>query len=102
MKKTYTLLSLALGLLTACESYTDPTLSAPTVVTGAAENIYRMGATLSGSYTDVSSQAPAKECGILLSEMQSMPEPKVLQGSTAVSGAIVRIELRDLKPGKTY
>lgn len=102
MKKTYTLLSLALGLLTACESYTDPTLSAPTVVTGAAENIYRMGATLSGSYTDVSSQAPAKECGILLSEMQSMPEPKVLQGSSAVSGAIFRIELRDLKPGKTY
>ena len=49
MKKTYTLLTLALGLLTACESYTDPTLSAPTVVTGAAENIYRMGATLSGS-----------------------------------------------------
>ena len=102
MKKIYPLLSLALGLLTACESYTDPTLSAPTVVTGAAENIYRMGATLSGSFTDASPQVPAKECGILLSEMQSMPEPKVLQCGTVASGVLFRIELRDLKPGKTY
>ena len=102
MKKIFSLLTLALGLLTACESYTDPTLSAPTVTTGAAENIYRMGATLSGSYIDGSAQAPALECGILVSEMQSMPEPTDYKAPSSVSGAIYTIELSGLTPGKTY
>lgn len=102
MKKIFSLLTLALGLLTACESYTDPTLSAPTVTTGAAENIYRMGATLSGSYIDGSAQAPALECGILVSEMQSMPEPQDYKAPSSVSGATYTIELSGLTPGKTY
>lgn len=102
MKKIYIPLALALLLQTSCESYTDPTYSAPTVTTGAADEIYRKGATLHGSYTDGSPQAPAVVCGILLSEMQSMPEPTDYPASHPANGVPYSVEVKDLTPGKTY
>ena len=68
MKKlSYILLCGLMLILSACEKDTESSNFAPVVTTGTASNIYRMGATLSGSIT-LTETNTAKEYGILFSE----------------------------------
>ena len=69
----YILLCSLLVLWTACEKDTLPMNFSPALKTGEATEIYRMGATLSGSIQK-SEGVVVKDCGILLSELQSMAE----------------------------
>lgn len=102
MKKLIPIFGCVMLAMTSCESYTDPTLSAPEVLTGNADYIYRKGATLNGTFIDASAQLPAQECGILVSEMASMPEPMVLKCETTVSGMAYSLDINNLQSGKTY
>lgn len=60
-------------LLAGCEKDTEPTNFAPKLSTGEASEIYRIGATLSGS-VQKSEGILIKECGVLYSTIQSMAE----------------------------
>ena len=96
----YTLMScLLLVAMTACEKDTMPAVFAPKVETGIADNIYRKGATLSGSI-QLSEGVKAEKYGILFSNYQSMAEAKempVTSGETNFS-----VQVQDLEPNKTY
>ena len=86
-------------ILSACEKDTESSNFAPVVTTGTASNIYRMGATLSGSIT-LTETNTAKEYGILFSELESMAEYDeypVKDGSTSYS-----VLIQNLEPGETY
>ena len=100
MKKlSYILLCGLMLILSACEKDTESTNFAPVVTTGTASNIYRMGATLSGSIT-LTETNTAKEYGILFSELESMAEYDeypVKDGSTSYS-----VLIQNLEPGETY
>ena len=99
MKKiSYFLLAL-LTLATACEKDTEPTNFAPTVTTGAATDIYRIGATLSGSISQRENSV-VKEYGFLLSNFEKLSEATTLKvdgdaGSFSVT-------LNNLLSGTTY
>ena len=60
-------------LLAGCEKDTEPTNFAPKLSTGEASEIYRVGATLSGS-VQKSEGILIKECGILYSTIQRSEE----------------------------
>ena len=100
MKKlSYILLCGLMLILSACEKDTESSNFAPVVTTGSASNIYRMGATLSGSIT-LTETNTAKEYGILFSELESMAEYDeypVKDGSTSYS-----VLIQNLEPGETY
>lgn len=100
MKRIQTiLLSMILLGFTACDKDSEPTNFAPTLSTGNATDIYRVGATLSGSISK-GENTVVKEYGILLSELRSMAEYselKVTDGATTYS-----IDVQNLQPGKTY
>ena len=100
MKKlSYILLCGLMLILSACEKDTESSNFAPVVTTGTASNIYRMGATLSGSIT-LTETNTAKEYGILFSELESMAEYDeypVKDGSTSYS-----VLIQNLEPGETY
>ena len=90
---------LLLVVTTACEKDTMPDVFAPKVETGIADNIYRKGATLSGSI-QLSEGVKAENYGILFSNYQSMAEAKkipVTSGETNFS-----VQVQDLEPNKTY
>lgn len=96
----YTLMGcLLLVSLTACEKDTLPEIFAPELATGTATNIYRKGATLSGSI-QLTEGAVVEHYGILYSPLSTMEESKELEivdGTTEFS-----ILLQGLTPGKTY
>ena len=100
MKKlSYILLCGLMLILSACEKDIESSNFAPVVTTGTASNIYRMGATLSGSIT-LTETNTAKEYGILFSELESMAEYDeypVKDGSTSYS-----VLIQNLEPGETY
>ena len=100
MKKlSYILLCGLMLILSACEKDTESANFAPVVTTGTASNIYRMGATLSGSI-QLTETNTAKEYGILFSELESMAEYDeypVKDGSTSYS-----VLIQNLEPGETY
>lgn len=90
---------LLLSATTACEKDTLANNFAPKVETGTAENIYRKGATLSGSI-QYSEGMTAESYGILFSELQSMAEYQefpITSGETNYS-----VALQDLEPNETY
>lgn len=90
---------LLLAATTACEKDTEADIFAPEVITGTATDIYRKGATLSGSIRFVGGTR-AERYGILLSELQGLAEStdlEVTDGSTEFS-----FPLRNLQPGMTY
>lgn len=87
-------------LLAACEKDTLPMNFSPTLTTGEATDIYRMGATLSGSIQR-SGNVIVKDCGILLSELQSMAEYTELKAGDSESASL-SVQVKDLQPGKTY
>lgn len=96
----YILLCSLLVLWTACEKDTLPMNFSPALKTGEATEIYRMGATLSGSIQK-SEGVVVKDCGILLSELQSMAEYTELK-VTASDVTLLSVQVKDLQPGKTY
>ena len=72
-KLKYIIGGILLLLAAGCEKDTEPTNFAPKLSTGEASEIYRVGATLSGS-VQKSEGILVKECGILYSTIQSMAE----------------------------
>lgn len=102
MKKLLYLYAIA-ALCVGCSEYPDPTSFAPDMSTGEVTDIYRTGATISGSFTEMQlSSGPVKECGILLSIMQEMPKPDTLKAALATSGQSFRVQAQGLEAGKTY
>ena len=66
----YMLMCSLMVLLAACEKDTEPVNFAPRLTTGNVTDIYRKGATLSGSI-HFSGTSTAQSYGILFSELQS-------------------------------
>lgn len=74
MKKiTHLIICSLLLVMAACEKDTEPANFAPKLATGEATNIYRTGATLSGSM-EKAEGVVVKEYGVLYSTLQSMAE----------------------------
>ena len=95
----YMLICGLMVLLAACEKDTEPTNFAPGLTTGNATDIYRKGATLSGSI-HFSGTSTAQSYGILFSELQSMAEfteHPIKDGSHEFS-----IDMQNLTPNTTY
>lgn len=93
--------ALLLSLLTSCEKDTEPTNFAPTVVTGSAENIYRLGATISGTIENPNGYY-IQDGGVEYSEFQSFAEPK--QATATIENGLTNfsIPITGLEPGTTY
>ena len=88
-----------LFVLPACEKDTSASIFAPEVSTGTASNIYRKGATVSGSIRFAEGMS-AERYGILFSGYQSMSQPQELEVS---DGSIdFSFQLQGLEMGKTY
>ena len=87
-------------LLAGCEKDTEPTNFAPKLSTGEASEIYRVGATLSGS-VQKSEGILIKECGILYSTIQSMAEYEGAKISVEEAASFT-VSLQNLVPGTTY
>ena len=99
MKKLqYLLLCTLLLLMTACEKDTEPSNFAPGLSTGAVSEVYRMGATLSGSVRK-SEGTVVKDFGILYSELQSMVEYTEVKATTA-DPVSFSVSVQGLEPGK--
>lgn len=100
MKKlSYILLCGLMLILSACEKDTESSNFAPVVTTGTASNIYRMGATLSGSI-QLTETNTAQSYGILLSSFESMAEATEYPVKDGSSNYNVLVE--GLEPGETY
>ena len=100
MKKIhYVFLTCLTLLLLACDKDTKSVNFAPEVTTGSATDIFRKGATLSGSIR-FNGESAAQEYGILVSEYQSMAEPTEYPITTGETDYKVRIQ--NLSPDKTY
>lgn len=95
----YLLLGALVMLSAACKEE-EPLVVAPTAITGDASDIYRLGATLSGSIQNPHN-ASVKEVGIQFSELQSMAEYDELSAGTA-SGSAFSVSVSSLSPGQTY
>ena len=104
MKKlSYILYTCLMATLAGCSEYPVPTSVAPEMNTGEVSNIYRLGATIQGTFTEEQkSIGPVKECGILISIMQSMAEPDTLRAVGAKSGQTFAVQAEDLEPGTVY
>lgn len=92
-----------IALCVGCSEYPDPTSFAPDMTTGEVTDIYRTGATISGSFTEMQlSSGPVKECGILLSIMQEMPKPDTLKAALVPSGQSFHVQVQGLEAGTPY
>ncbi len=101
MKKiTHLIICSLLLVMAACEKDTEPANFAPKLATGEATNIYRTGATLSGSM-EKAEGVVVKEYGILYSTLQSMAEYTEVKVGTDNEGKF-SVQLQALEPGKTY
>ncbi len=100
MKKlSYILLCGLMLILSACEKDTESANFAPVVTTGSASNIYRMGATLSGSI-QLTETNTAQSYGILLSSFESMAEATEYPVKDGSSNYNVLVQ--GLESGETY
>lgn len=99
-KLKYIIGGILLLLAAGCEKDTEPTNFAPKLSTGEASEIYRVGATLSGS-VQKSEGILVKECGILYSTIQSMAEYEEVK-IAAEEAASFTVSLQNLTPGTTY
>lgn len=99
-KLKYIIGGMLLLLAAGCEKDTEPTNFAPKLSTGEASEIYRVGATLSGS-VQKSEGILVKECGILYSTIQSMAEYEEVK-IAAEEAASFTVSLQNLTPGTTY
>ena len=101
MKKiTHLIICSLLLVMAACEKDTEPANFAPKLATGEATNIYRTGATLSGSM-EKAEGVVVKEYGILYSTLQSMAEYTEMKVDEK-SGNNFAVQLQGLESGKTY
>ena len=101
MKKiTHLIICSLLLVMAACEKDTEPANFAPKLATGEATNIYRTGATLSGSM-EKAEGVVVKEYGVLYSTLQSMAEYTEVKVGTDNEGKF-SVQLQALEPGKTY
>ena len=103
MKKlSYILLCGLMLILSACEKDTESSNFAPVVTTGNADNIYRKGATLTGTI-HLTETNTAESYGILLSELESMVEYIEYPVNSYSTGSFDFIIFpQDLEPNKTY
>lgn len=100
MKKIQYILILGLLLvMSGCEKDTLPMNFSPTLTTGDASDIFRVGATLSGSIQK-SDGVVVKDCGILISELQSMAEYTEIKTSSTEN--TFNVLAQNLEPGKKY
>lgn len=99
-KLKYIIGGILLLLAAGCEKDTEPTNFAPKLSTGEASEIYRVGATLSGS-VQKSEGILVKECGILYSTIQSMAEYVEVKIATEEAASFT-VSLQNLTPGTTY
>lgn len=83
IKQIQYLLLGALVMLSAACKEEEPLVVAPTAITGDASDIYRLGATLSGSIQNPHN-ASVKEVGIHFSELESMAEYKAYRSEQSV------------------
>jgi len=101
MKKiTHLIICSLLLVMAACEKDTEPANFAPKLATGEATNIYRTGATLSGSM-EKAEGVVVKEYGILYSTLQSMAEYTEMKVDEK-SGNNFAVQLQGLESDKTY
>lgn len=101
MKKiTHLIICSLLLVMAACEKDTEPANFAPKLATGEATNIYRTGATLSGSM-EKAEGVVVKEYGILYSTLQSMAEYTEMKVDEK-SGNDFAVQLQGLESDKTY
>lgn len=101
MKKiTHLIICSLLLVMAACEKDTEPTNFAPKLATGEATNIYRTGATLSGSM-EKAEGVVVKEHGILYSTLQSMAEYTEMKVDEKSDNDFA-VQLQGLESGKTY
>lgn len=99
-KITHLIIYSLLLVMAGCEKDTEPANFAPKLTTGEATNIYRTGATLSGSM-EKSEGVVVKEYGILYSISQSMADAIEMKVD-AEDGNDFAVQLRTLESGKTY
>lgn len=100
MKKIQYILILGLLFVMAgCEKDTLPMNFSPALTTGDASGVFRVGATLSGSIQK-SDGVVVKDCGILISELQSMAEYTEIK--TTSTENTFNVLAKDLAPGKKY
>lgn len=100
MKRTNIICICGLAIiLAACEKDTDAMYFAPTVTTGNATDIYRKGATLSGSI-ELAGTSTAESYGILFSKLKSMAESTEYPISSEETEYEVNVQ--NLEPGTTY
>lgn len=100
MKKIQYILILGLLFVMAgCEKDTLPMNFSPALTTGGASDIFRVGATLSGSIQK-SDGVVVKDCGILISELQSMAEYTEIKTSSTEN--TFNVLAQNLTPGKKY
>lgn len=100
MKKIQYILILGLlFVMASCEKDTLPMNFSPALTTGGASDIFRVGATLSGSIQK-SDGVVVKDCGILISELQSMAEYTEIKTSSTENTFDVLAQ--NLTPGKKY
>lgn len=95
----YLLLCSLLLLAAACEKDTLPMNFSPALTTGDVSDIFRVGATLSGSIQK-SDGVVVKDCGILISELQSMAEYTEIK--TTSTDNSFNVLAQNLQPGKKY
>ena len=101
MKKiTHLIICSLLLVMAACEKDTEPANFAPKLATGEATNIYRTGATLSGSM-EKAEGVVVKEYGVLYSTLQSMAEYTEVKVDEK-SGNDFAVQLQGLESGETY
>ena len=101
MKKiTHLIICSLLLVMAACEKDTEPANFAPKLATGEATNIYRTGATLSGSM-EKAEGVVVKEHGILYSTLQSMAEYTEMKVDEKSDNNFA-VQLQGLESGKTY
>ena len=86
--------------LAGCTKDTDPVNPAPQLNTGAATEINRIGATLSGSLSSMSA-SNIREYGIMVSVLQSMSEPAIYPAKNIQNGNF-SVNVLGLEHGRTY
>lgn len=95
----YMLMCSLMVLLAACEKDTEPVNFAPRLTTGNVTDIYRKGATLSGSI-HFSGTSTAQSYGILFSELQSMAE--FTEYPVKDDSLDFSVDMQNLTPNTTY
>lgn len=99
-KYSWTVLA-ALVLFASCEKDTEPTNFAPTVTTGNATDIYRIGATLEGSVSNPDGYT-LQEYGVQYSLYQSFSEPVNVAAPADVNPQNFSVAINKLTPGTGY